>query len=62
MSILHCAQAKDGVVPAELSLARMSLRKGVEEVYHVFIEPGTLPKGYRADCTLLVSATHGLPI
>ena len=32
--------AADGVVPAEFSF-RMSLRKGVEEFYHVFIEPGT---------------------
>lgn len=46
-----CLTAMDGVVPAELSLAWMSLRKAVEEVYIVFIEPGTLPKGYRADCS-----------
>ena len=51
MSNVFCLTAEGGVVPAELSLARMSLRKGVEEVYHVFIEPGTLPKGYRTDCT-----------
>ena len=46
-----CLTAKGGVVPAELSLARMFLRKVVEDTYHVFIEPGTLPKGYRADCS-----------
>ena len=40
---VFCLTAEGGVVPAELSLARMSLRKGVEEVYHVIIEPGALP-------------------
>ena len=29
---VHCLTAEGGVAPAELSLARMSLRKGVEEV------------------------------
>ena len=38
------------VVPAELILARMFMRKGVEEVYHMFIEPGTL--GNITDCTV----------
>ena len=32
------------MVPAEISLARMSLRQGVEEVYRAFIEPGPVPK------------------
>ena len=59
---VFCLTAEGGVVPAELSLARMSLRKGVEEVYHVFIEPGTLPKGYRADCTENSKATHKIPL
>ena len=48
---VFCLTAEGGVVPAELSLARMSLMKGVEEVYHGLIEPGTMPKGNRADCT-----------
>ena len=59
---VFCLTAEGGVVPAELSLARMSLRKGVEEVYQVFIEPGTLPKGYRAYCTENSKATHKIPL
>ena len=31
-------------MPAEISLARMSLRQGVEEVYRAFIEPGPVIK------------------
>ena len=57
-----CLTAKGGVVPAELSLARMFLRKVVEEAYHVFIEPGTLPKGYRADCSENSNSAHKIPL
>jgi len=59
---VFCLTAEGGVVPAELSLARVSLRHGVEEIYHEFIEPGTLPKGYRADCTENSNATHKIPL
>ena len=31
---VFCLTAEGGVVPAELSLARVSLRQGVEEIYH----------------------------
>ena len=54
---VFCLPAKGGVVPDDLSLARMTLRKGVEEVYHVFIDPGTLPPlGNRVDCTEIFKA------
>eukprot|EP00092_Neocalanus_flemingeri_P036322 GFUD01039544.1.p1 GENE.GFUD01039544.1~~GFUD01039544.1.p1 ORF type:complete len:425 (+),score=152.86 GFUD01039544.1:78-1352(+) len=59
---VFCLTAEGGVVPAELSLARVSLRKGVEEIYQEFIEPGTLPKGYRADCTENSASTHKIPL
>jgi len=59
---IFCITAEGRVVPAEMSLARISLRKGVEEVYHVFIEPGPVPKGYRADCTENSNATHKIPL
>jgi len=50
------------VVPAEISVAKMSLRLGVETVFHAFIEPGPLPKGYRADCIENAEATHKIPL
>jgi len=59
---IFCITAEGRVVPAEMSLARMSLRQGVEETYHVFIEPGPIPKGYRADCTENSNATHKIPL
>ena len=40
----------------------MSLRKGEEKVYQMFIEPGTLPKGYRTDCTENSKATPKIPL
>ena len=58
---VFCLTAEGGVVPAELSLVRMSLTR-VEEVYQVVIEPGTLPKGYRAYCTENSKATHKIPL
>ena len=58
---VFCLTAEGGVVPAELSLDRMSLTR-VEEVYQVVIEPGTLPKGYRAYCTENSKATHKIPL
>jgi len=59
---IFCITAEGEVVPAEMSLLRMSLRHGVEETYHVFIEPGRIPKGYRADCTENSNATHKIPL
>ena len=59
---IFCITAEGRVVPAEMSLARMSLRQGVEETYNVFIEPGPIPKGYRADCTENSNATQKIPL
>jgi len=64
--ILHtsvfCLTAEGGVVPAELSIARMSLKEGVHEIYHVFIDPGMPPKGYMAECIETAEATHKIPL
>ena len=59
---VFCLTAEIGLVPAELNLARMSLRKGAEKVFQMFIEPGTLHKGYRTDCTENSKATHKIPL
>ena len=60
---VFCITAESEAVPAELSLAKVSLRDGVHgEVYHVFIEPGTIPRGYRADCIDNSRATHKIPL
>jgi len=59
---VFCLTDEKGVVPAEISLARVSLANGVEEVYHQLIHPGPLPLGYRADCIYNASKTHKIPL
>ena len=59
---VFCLTAEGGVVPAELSIARISLRRGLQDMYHTFIEPGPIPKGYRADCYENSKATHKIPL
>jgi len=59
---VFCLTDEGGVVPAEISLARVSLANGVEEVYHQLIHPGPLPLGYRADCIYNASKTHKIPL
>ena len=74
---MFCLTDEGGVVPAEISLARVSLANGVEEVatdspiqihklllqvYHQLIHPGPLPLGYRADCVYNASKTHKIPL
>ena len=46
---VFCLTAREGVMLAELTLARMFLGKGVEEVYHIIIEPEALDQGFRAE-------------
>ena len=59
---VFCITAEGGVVPAELSLMRISMRNGIEETFHVFLDPGAIPKGYRADCVENAEATHKIPL
>jgi len=59
---VFCFTEEKEVVPAELSLARISLKEGIIDVYQVFIEPGTIPKGYRSDCMANSAATHKIPL
>ena len=41
---VFCITPECGVVPAEMSIASMSLRQGVEKVYRAFIERVLVPK------------------
>ena len=66
---IFCMTAEKDIVPAELSLAKLSLREGVQsidkvygEVYQVFIEPGPVPRGYLGDCLANSKATHKIPL
>jgi len=44
-------------VPAEISIAKFSLREGVVEVYQAFPRAGAIPLGYKREC--LESSNHG---
>jgi len=57
-----CITNEKQIVPAELGLAKFSLRGGVLATYHVLVQPGTLPRGYRADCVAHSKATHNIPL
>jgi len=59
---IFCFTAEKQIVPAELSITKISLRRGVINTFHVFIEPGTIPKGYRSDCLANSKATHKIPL
>jgi len=66
---IFCFTSEKEIVPAELSLAKFSLKEGVQsidkvygEVYQVFIEPGQIPRGYMRDCLANSKATHKIPL
>ena len=66
---IFCFTSEKEIVPAELSLAKFSLKEGVHsidkvygEVYQVFIEPGQIPRGYMRDCLANSKATHKIPL
>lgn len=66
---IFCLTSEKEIVPAELSLAKFSLKEGVHsidqiygEVYQVFIEPGKIPRGYMRDCLANSKATHKIPL
>jgi len=59
---IFCFTAEKQIVPAELTITKISLRQGVINTYHVFIEPGTIPKGYKSDCLANSAATHKIPL
>ena len=59
---VFCVTAEKQIVPAELSLARFSLKAGVVGTYQVLVEPGTVPRGYLADCVANSLATHHIPV
>lgn len=64
--ILHfnifCVTEEGVPVPAEIAVARFTLKDGVKEIFHDLIDPGVIPTGYRADCMENSKATHQIPL
>uniref|UniRef100_A0A1Q3EZN9 HMG box domain-containing protein n=1 Tax=Culex tarsalis TaxID=7177 RepID=A0A1Q3EZN9_CULTA len=49
-------------IPAEMGLVRYSLRDGVKDRLHMFIDPGKLPLGFSYDAKVHSESDHQLPI
>ena len=49
-------------IPAEVSIAKFSLQDGVLQVYHGFINPGDIPRGYKGRCVEHSNFTHKIPL
>ena len=59
---VFCITDERQIVPAELCLAKFSLKDGVVGTYQELVHPGDIPRGYLADCVLNSSATHHIPV
>lgn len=49
-------------IPAEMGVVRYSLRDGVKDKLHMFIDPGKLPLGFSYDAKVHSESDHQLPI
>lgn len=57
-----CVTSNGTYIPAEMGLVRYSLRDGVKDRLHMFIDPGKLPLGFSYDAKVHSESDHGLPI
>ncbi|KAK2710943.1 hypothetical protein QYM36_012194 [Artemia franciscana] len=49
-------------LPCEVAIAKFSLKKGVEKVYHCLIKPGQIPVGYAFAAKEHSEKTHEIPV
>lgn len=57
-----CVTSNGTYIPAEMGLTRFSLRDGVKDKLHMFIDPGKLPLGFSYDAKVHSESDHQLPI
>lgn len=62
MSANYFYRRKEKFVPAEIALVKFTFRKGIQERYHAFLNPGSIDLGYAADAKNHSEDTHKLPI
>uniref|UniRef100_A0A8C6VI86 Protein maelstrom homolog n=1 Tax=Naja naja TaxID=35670 RepID=A0A8C6VI86_NAJNA len=55
----HCNQR---FLPCEIGCIKYSLKDGIIAVFHHFINPGEIPRGFRFHCQAAGDATHKIPI
>ncbi|XP_058446771.1 protein maelstrom homolog isoform X2 [Malaya genurostris] len=57
-----CVTSSGTYIPAEMGLVRYSLKDGVMDKLHMFIDPGKLPLGMAYDAKVHSEGDHQLPI
>ncbi|XP_021100390.1 protein maelstrom homolog isoform X2 [Heterocephalus glaber] len=55
----HCEQR---FLPCEIGCVKYSLQEGIMAVFHSFINPGEIPRGFRFHCQAASDSTHKIPI
>ncbi|XP_055500296.1 protein maelstrom homolog isoform X1 [Leucoraja erinacea] len=56
---LNCEQR---FLPCEMACIKYSMRKGIIDEFHCFIDPGTIPCGFRYHCQVSSDNTHKIPL
>ena len=56
-----CDMPDDKFMPCEMAIAEYSLRNGIIRNFHKYIDPGTIPLGYRYEAMRQSEATHQIP-
>lgn len=60
-SVFFCETLNHNILPAEIGIAKFSLRDGVSDSFHTFIDPGPIPLGFPAIAEYLAKK-HQLPL
>ncbi|XP_028405303.1 protein maelstrom homolog [Dendronephthya gigantea] len=56
-----CDMPDDKYMPCEMAIAEYSLKSGITRTLHKYIDPGTIPLGYRFTAMQQSEATHQIP-
>lgn len=57
-----CCTDEEEYIPLEIGIAKYSIKNGIEDNFHVFIDPGPIPKGYTWVSKDHSDNTHKIPI
>ncbi|XP_049633547.1 protein maelstrom homolog [Suncus etruscus] len=55
----HCEQR---FLPCEIGCVKYSLQDGITAIFHSFISPGEIPRGFRFHCQAASDGSHKIPI
>lgn len=54
--------SEKGYLPCELACVKFSLKEGIIDTFHTFVNPGQVPRGYNGECKLWSDKTHKIPL